>query len=280
MSNLPIIHSLGLIGQQESRLIFIAFALMLIPLVPVMVMTLWFAWRYRVGNTHAAYRPRWHFSWPIEALVWGIPLLIVAGLSVLSALSTYRLDPYRPLASSVPPLEVEAIALDWNWLFIYPQENIASVNQLVIAEQTPIHLTLTSDTVMTTFFIPQLGSQIFAMAGMPTELHLQAQHRGDFLGLNSQISGPGFAAMHFRVLAKSDADYRRWVEKARAAHQALSAAAFARLENRAGVAPTLFSTVRRGLFACVLGKYRPNHQHRQAAAPACAEPAFAPNPLS
>ena len=212
IANFPLIDSAGPIGQHESQLILIAFLLMLIPVVPVIVMTFWFARHYRASNEKATYKPKWGHSNKIEIVVWTVPILIVFSLAILTWTTTHSLDPYKPIASQEKPVRIEAIALNWKWLFIYPDEHVASVNELVIPTGVPVNFRLTSDTVMTSFFIPRLGTQIYAMAGMKTRLHLMADKTGTFTGWNSQLSGEGFAGMHFKTIATSNPT-TEWVSK-------------------------------------------------------------------
>jgi cytochrome o ubiquinol oxidase subunit 2 len=202
-SNLDILNPKGSVGVAERDLIATSTWAMLIVVIPVIVLTLLFAWRYRASNKSAEYRPNWSHSTGIEIAVWTIPTLIILFLGVLTWKSTHELDPYRPLESSVKPINVEVVALDWKWLFIYPDLGIASVNQLAIPVGTPVNFNITSDSVMNSFFIPQLGGQIYAMAGMQTKLHLIADEAGDYAGESANFSGKGFSDMKFRALAAS-----------------------------------------------------------------------------
>ena len=177
-NQLELMNPKGSIGTQEKDLILIALGLMLLVVIPVMVLTVAFAWRYRESNTRATYAPKWAHSTGIEAVVWSIPCVIVATLAVLVWKTTHSLDPYRPLESDVAPVNVEVVALNWKWLFIYPDYGVATVNRLPIPVGTPINFRLTSESIMNSFFIPQLGSQIYAMAGMETQLHLIADQAG------------------------------------------------------------------------------------------------------
>lgn len=198
--NLELLSPKGSIGEQEKSLILVALFVMLLVVIPVIVLTLWFAWRYRETNTRAAYAPTWAHSTTIEIVVWGIPCLIVAFLGVLIWNTTHKLDPYRPLASQVEPVEIEVIALNWKWLFIYPQYGVASLNQLAIPVGTPINFRLAAESMMNAFFIPQLGSMVYTMAGMQTRLHLIADTPGVYLGQSAAYSGAGFSDMHFKTL--------------------------------------------------------------------------------
>jgi cytochrome o ubiquinol oxidase subunit 2 len=216
-SSAVIMHPKGEIGANEISLIYIAGGLMLFVVLPAIFMTILFTWRYRGSNKKAKYTPEWRSSKIIETSIWIIPSIIIIILSVLVWNKSHSLDPYRPIESNVKPLTIQVISLDWKWLFIYPEQNIASVNLLFIPVHVPIHFVLTSDTVMNSFFIPQLGSQIMTMAGMQTQLYLVADSTGDFDGISSNFSGLGFTNMKFKVIAKSQAnfDFSRFKELAK-----------------------------------------------------------------
>lgn len=268
LSSFPLLDPSGPIGQHEYQLIAIAFLLMLIPVVPVIVMTLWFARHYRASNEKATYRPKWGHSNRIEIVVWSVPAVIVLCLAILTWITTHQLDPYRPLASGVKPVRIEAISLDWKWLFIYPDEHIATINEIAIPTGVPVSFRLTSDTVMTSFFIPRLGTQIYAMAGMKTRLHLMAEKPGTFTGWNSQLSGEGFAGMHFKTLALSRAEYEAWLSKARQSPHQLDTETFKQLEKPSAHNPVVYysSVQPTDLFAQVIGKYMHGPTHADALA--------------
>ena len=201
-------------GQRDYLLIVLA--VMAFVVLPVFILVPLVAWHYRIRNKHHVYTPDWGFSWSLEGLVWIPPTLIVIGLGVLLWDRTHAMDPYKPLRSAVPPLEVQAIALDWKWLFIYPDEGVATVNQLALPVGRPVHLRLTSGTVMQSFLVPRLAGQIYAMPGMATELNLAADRPGTFRGENTQYSGRGFPLGKFAVTALPPNDYAAWVARARA----------------------------------------------------------------
>jgi cytochrome o ubiquinol oxidase subunit II len=219
--NMDVLDPKGSVGLAERNLIATSTWAMLIVVIPVIVLTLWFAWRYRASNTSAEYRPNWSHSTAIEVAVWLIPSLIILFLGVLTWKSTHELDPYRPLESSVKPINVEVVALDWKWLFIYPDLGIATVNQVAFPVGTPVNFNITSDSVMNSFFIPQLGGQIYAMAGMQTRLHLIADEAGDYAGTSANFSGQGFSDMKFRAIASSPEEFNAWVAKVRASSDRL-----------------------------------------------------------
>ncbi|NVH75613.1 ubiquinol oxidase subunit II [Paraburkholderia sp. JPY432] len=255
-SNLDILNPKGSVGLAERDLIATSVWAMLIVVVPVILMTLFFAWRYRASNRNAEYKPGWTHSTAIEVVVWTIPALIILFLAVLTWKSTHELDPYRPLESQVKPINVEVVALDWKWLFIYPDLGIASVNQLAIPVGTPVNFRITSDTVMNSFFIPQLGGQIYAMAGMQTRLHLIADHTGDYAGLAANFSGKGFSDMKFRTLASSPEEFNAWVEKVRASSDRLDMDRYHAVSEPSEKNPVrYFSTVDPKLFNNIIAKY-------------------------
>ncbi|WP_246683015.1 COX aromatic rich motif-containing protein [Methylobacterium sp. WL9] len=238
----------------ETRSLFLLVCFILIFVAgPVLVLTPIFAWHYRLANTKSAYRPQWGFNWPLEGLIWIPPALIVVVLAVLLWRDTHRLDPYRPLASAQAPVEVQAVALDWKWLFIYPDEGVASVDELVFPAERPVHLSLTSGTVMQSFFVPRLGGQIYAMAGMTTQLNLAASEPGRFLGENTQFNGIGFQNQKFAVLAQTADGYAAWLAQARASGKTLDRHAFKTLSARSTLAePIRFGSVAPGLFPAIL----------------------------
>jgi cytochrome o ubiquinol oxidase subunit 2 len=256
LGDAPLLDPKGPIALAERDLLFTAVALMSIVILPVFALTFWFAWRYRASNKAARYDPDWSYSARIDAVVWLVPAVIVVALGVLLWTNTHRLDPYKRLASAVPPLEVEVVAQDWKWLFIYPEQKIAVVNQLVFPSRTPLSLRLTSDTVMNSFFIPALGGQIYAMAGMETRLNLLADSPGRFTGKNAQYSGAGFSDQHFEAIAVSQQDFDAWVAKVRQSPERLDIATYRALAKPSRKHPvTRYSTVEPGLFHQIIAKY-------------------------
>ncbi|HEY0296551.1 MAG TPA: ubiquinol oxidase subunit II, partial [Bordetella sp.] len=205
----------GDIGMQEKHLLLVALGLMLIVVIPVIIMTIAFAWRYRSTNTRATYAPRWSHSTAIEAVVWTIPCIIIAILATITWTSTHELDPYKELKSDVKPINIDVVSMDWKWLFIYPDYNIATVNQIAFPVDTPVNFRITSATVMNSFFIPQLGSQIYSMSGMQTRLSLIAREAGTYAGLSANYSGGGFSGMRFSAIATTQQGFDEWVAKAK-----------------------------------------------------------------
>src|ERR1700732_1303785 len=205
----------GFIGIAEKTILVDSLAIMLAIVVPTIAATLAFAWWFRASNTKASYLPDFEYSGRIELIVWSIPLLTVILLGGVAWIGSHDLDPAKPLASSTPPLELQVISLDWKWLFIYPDQRVASVNQLMVPSGVPIHFSLTSARVMSAFFIPQLGSMIYTMNGMTTQLNLRADSPGTFHGLSSHYSGDGFSDMHFDVQAVPADRFATWIEATR-----------------------------------------------------------------
>ena len=203
----------GSIGVQEKKLIIDAFLLMSIVVIPVIFMTLLFAWKYRASSTHDSYNPGWYHSTMLEVTVWGIPIIIIIVLATMTWRTTHELDPYQPLEISGKPLVIQVVALDWKWLFIYPDEHIATVNFVEFPAHRQIKFLITADAPMNAFHIPQLGTQIYAMAGMQTQLHLVANEAGDYYGRSVNYSGRGFSGMEFVARATdSEATFDKWVQ--------------------------------------------------------------------
>ncbi|GGF05454.1 ubiquinol oxidase subunit 2 [Aliidongia dinghuensis] len=258
LGDLELLNPGGDIGAQEKNLILIALGLMLLVVIPVILLTLFFAWRYRASNTKATYAPKWAHSTAIEVVVWTIPCLIVATLAVLIWRTTHSLDPYKPLESNAAPVHVEVVALNWKWLFIYPDYGVASVNHLELPTNRPVDFKITAESMMNSFFIPQLGSQIYAMAGMQTQLHLIADKPGTYAGLSASFSGPGFSDMHFAAVAAEPKDFDAWVQEAKGSRLTLDQDTYEALEKPSSKVPvTIYSSVIPGLFDSVVDKYMP-----------------------
>jgi cytochrome o ubiquinol oxidase subunit 2 len=227
----------GPIAAAERLILLNATAIMLVVVLPVIVLTLAFAWWYRASNTRAAYQPDWSYSGHIELVTWSIPAMVVILLAAVGWIGSHQLDPARKLQSDARSIRIEVVSLDWKWLFIYPDQGVAAVNELVIPTGVPVEFVLTSATVMNSFFVPQLGSQIYTMPGMATRLNLLAARPGDFPGLSANFSGDGFSDMRFLVHAVPVADYDRWLARTRGAGPALNAAAYSQLARPEGNAP-------------------------------------------
>ena len=230
---------------------------MLIVVLPVFVLTAAFLWRYRAGNTASRYTPDWGFSWPLDITIWSIPAVIVITLAYFVWRDTHRFDPYRALAATQPPLRIQAVALPWKWLFIYPDQHIASINRLVFPVGRPVALMITSDTVMQAFDVPALAGQIFAMAGMQTQLHLLADRSGTFFGKDTQFDGYGFPNDEFQAVAVAPAAFDHFVSAAAHSSTPLDAATYAAIRKPSQAnPPQLFSNADPGLFASTIAKYR------------------------
>ncbi|AMO74540.1 ubiquinol oxidase subunit II [Pseudomonas citronellolis] len=254
--NMVLFDPKGQIGVDEKSLIITCTLLMLLVVVPVIVMTLAFAWKYRASNTKATYMPDWAHSTRIEVVVWLVPCIIIAILGWLTWESTHKLDPYRPLDSDVKPITIQAVSLDWKWLFIYPEQGIATVNEIAFPKDTPVNFQITSDTVMNSFFIPQLGSQIYSMTGMLTKLHLIANEEGVFDGISANYSGSGFSGMKFKAIATSEQGFQDWVAKVKSAQAGLTEEGFPELAKPSENVPaTYFSSVTPDLFQHILTKH-------------------------
>lgn len=250
----------GQIGSDEKSLILTAASLMLIVVVPVVFMTIFFAVRYRSTNKKAKFTPDWGHSRVIETIIWLVPAAIVAVLGTLAWTTSHRLDPFQPIASTQKPLTIQAVSLDWKWLFIYPDQQVASVNELEFPANTPVTFYVTSESVMNSFFIPQLGSQIYSMAGMQTQVHLIADHEGMFDGISANFSGPGFSDMKFRAIATSESGFQDWVTKARNSTDRLDMASYRTLAEPSEKHPVAYySSVEPGLFQNIINQFRISH---------------------
>src|SRR3984885_9611487 len=222
----------GPIGIAEKTILIDSLAIMLAIVVPTIAASLAFAWWFRASNTRARYLPDFVYSGRLELIVWAIPILVIMLLGGVIWIGSHDLDPAKPLASKTPPLDIQVVSLDWKWLFIYPNQGVASVNELVLPAGVPIRFFLTSASVMNAFFIPQLGSMIYTMNGMTTQLNLQADAPGTFHGLSSHFSGDGFPGMHFDVHAVPAEEFSAWIETTRANGPTLDAASYTTLSRQ------------------------------------------------
>jgi cytochrome o ubiquinol oxidase subunit 2 len=210
-ASIPVLQPQGVIASKERTLIIITVVLGMFVVVPVFIMLFVIAWKYRAGNIKAKYTPEVSGSRKLETLWWVIPCMIILILAIITGISTHDLDPYKPIVSSVKPVNVQVVALDWKWLFIYPDLGVATVNYLPLPVHTPIHFTITSDAPMNSFWIPSLGGQVYAMSGMSTQLNLMADSIGSYNGVSANISGAGFAGMKFIAQSMSSSDFNLWV---------------------------------------------------------------------
>jgi cytochrome o ubiquinol oxidase subunit II len=243
----------GPVGDQERTVLFDALAIMLAIVIPVIVATIWTAWWYRRSNPRARRLLTFTYSGRLELVIWSIPTLVVVFLGGIAWIGSHDLDPAKPLPGHTPPLEVEVVSLDWKWLFIYPQQGVASVNRLVVPAGVPLHLRLTSATVWNVFWVPQLGSMLYCMSGMAGTLWLQADQPGVYYGESAMISGDGFASMHFNTDAVTAAQFAAWVSAARAAGPVLDLSSYQELERPTmSVPPYTYRAVQPGLFEAVV----------------------------
>jgi len=239
----------GPIAAADRQILLNSLGIMLAIVIPVIAATLGVAFWFRESNVRARYRPNFAYSGRLEVLVWSIPAMTVFLVGGVAWVGSHDVSPRKPIASTVKPLRVQVASLDWKWLFIYPDQGVASVNRLTIPVGTPISLELTSSSVMNSFFVPQLGSQIYAMAGMVTRLHLQADDPGTYRGLSAQFSGEGFADMHFDADAVTGEKFAQWLDSVRSAGPELDAKAYADLAKpSAAVAPFTYRSVAPDLF--------------------------------
>jgi cytochrome o ubiquinol oxidase subunit II len=253
-----VVDPAGPVAASERLILIDSVAIMLSIVIPVIVLIAAFAFWFRASNTRAFYWPDWEFSGYLELIVWAIPMLVVVVLGGVAWYGSHDLDPFRPISPKMKPVEVEVVALDWKWLFIYPDEGVASVNTLAAPVGVPVHFTITSSGVMNSFFVPRLGSQIYAMAGMATQLYLQADHPGTYPGFSANFSGDGFADMRFDLKVLPPDGYAQWIAGAKAASGGLDRARYADLVKPSeGMAPTLFRSVEPGLFESIVNQSAP-----------------------
>ena len=251
--NRGILDPVGPVGQAEKMILINSTAIMLAIIVPTMIATVAFAWWFRRGNKKATYRPDWEYSGAIELVVWGIPLLTIMLLGGITWIGSYALEPSKPLDSPVKPVRVEVVSLDWKWLFIYPEQGIATVNQLVVPAGTPVSYKLTSATVWNVFFVPQFGTMIYTMPRMTTRLNLQADRPGVYGGLSAHFSGDGFPGMQFKAQVLPPEQFAVWAQGARGQGQVLDGRAYTELAKPTSyVKPMTYGAVAPGLFDAIV----------------------------
>jgi len=245
----------GAVGSAEKLILLNCLTIMLAIVVPIIIATIVFAWWFRSTNKKARYLPEWSFSGKIELIIWSVPAMIVMLLGGIGWTASHDLDPAKPLKSSVEPLDVEVVSLDWKWLFIYPKLGISTVNQLVVPAGVPIRFRLTSDSVWNSFFIPQLGSQIYTMAGMTTKLNLVADRPGVYPGLSSHFSGSGFSDMRFDVSALPPEGFKAWVLRTKSVGPSLTPSSYASLARPSeAVRPFSYRDTTPRLFESILSR--------------------------
>jgi cytochrome o ubiquinol oxidase subunit 2 len=259
-----VLNPSGDVATQQGRLVVASTLLMLLIIVPVIALTLFFAWRYRESNKTATYKPDWDHSTQLELVIWAAPLLIIIALGALTWISTHTLDPYRSLTriddtravpQNVKPLVIDAVALDWKWLFIYPEQGIATVNELAAPVDRPIEFRITASSVMNAFYVPALAGMIYAMPGMETKLHAVINQPGTYEGMSANYSGAGFSGMHFKFHGMNTADFDSWVKTNRDGGQTLSREAYLQLEHPSeNEAVHRYAAVASGLYDAILNR--------------------------
>jgi cytochrome o ubiquinol oxidase subunit 2 len=259
--NRGILDPVGPVGSAEKQILITSTAIMLAIIIPTMIATVAVAWWFRRGNAKATYRPDWEYSGAIELVVWGVPILTVMLLGGIAWIGSHDLEPSKPLKSDKPPLTVDVVSLDWKWLFIYPEQGIATVNRLVVPAGTPVNYRLTSATVWNVFWVPQMGTMIYTMPRMTTRLNLQADRPGIYDGLSGHFSGDGFPGMQFKAHVLPPQQFALWAQSARGSGQALDGRAYAELSKPTSyVKPTTYGAVAPGLFDAIVADRVPGTQ--------------------
>ncbi len=254
--NIPILEPKGLISMKERELIITCALLMLIVVIPVLILTFIFAWKYRVGNEKSKHAPDWEHNSIAECCWWGVPFVIIAILAVITWKTSHELNPFKPIVTGKKPIEIQAVALDWKWLFIYPEQGIATVNFVQFPEKMPINFEITADAPMNSFWIPQLGGQIYAMPAMRSKLYLLANEQGSYSGRSSNISGKGFAGMVFMAKSTSEAEFNQWVDSVKGSEKRLSMESYNELLKPSEYDPVAYYVLEdQNLFDQILMKY-------------------------
>lgn len=254
--NIPVLEPKGMIGIEQRNLFYISSLLMFIVIIPVFILAFLFAWRYREDNKKAKYSPEWGHSHAAEIIWWGVPFVIIIILSIMSWKSSHALDPFKPIENGKKPLAIQVVALDWKWLFIYPEQGIATVNYIEFPKETPIEFEITADAPMNSFWIPQLGGQIYAMPSMRTKLSLIANETGTFRGSSANLSGEGFAGMSFTAKAVEPEEFSSWVESIRSSSPGLDLGEYKRLARPSKYDPASFYVLsKEDLFDWIVMKY-------------------------
>jgi cytochrome o ubiquinol oxidase subunit II len=256
VGTIAVLVPMGEIAAKERDLLVNSTLLMLIIIVPVFVVSILIAWRYRASNKKAKYDPNWDNNNLAEFIWWTVPCVLIAVLSIMTYKSCYDLNPFKPIVSDVRPLRIQVVALQWKWLFIYPDHNIATVNLVQFPKETPLNFEITSDAPMNSFWIPQLGGQIYAMPAMRSKLHLIAHEEGEFTGSSAHLSGKGFAGMTFKAKACTKAEFDAWIKQARKSPQVLNGITYEQLaEPSEYLPPATYVLQKEDLFDSILMKY-------------------------
>ncbi|HEX5455779.1 MAG TPA: ubiquinol oxidase subunit II [Candidatus Saccharimonadales bacterium] len=255
-SDVQVLNPAGEIGEKERNLMYFALGLSLVVVIPVFIMLFSFAYTYREGNKKAKYNPELSGSKLAEAIWWVVPTVLITILAVVAWRSSYSLDPYKELSSNVKPIRIQVVSLDWKWLFIYPDQKIATVNYFEIPQNTPVDFELTSDSVMNSFWIPRLGGQIYCMPGMTSHLHLVAEKTGEFKGSSANISGAGFSDMFFTAKSTTQGEFTDWMAGVKKTRSKLDDGLYAELAKPSRNTPkSEYGSVQEGLFSTIVGKY-------------------------
>ena len=254
--NVGVLEPKGWIADQERHLIYLSSLLMLIIVIPVLILTFVFAWKYREGNKTAKYNPDWEHHYVAEMCWWGLPFVIIAILSVITWKTSHELNPFKPIVNDKKAVKIQAVALNWKWLFIYPKEGIATINLVRFPEKTPIHFEITADAPMNSFWIPQLGGQIYAMSSMRSKLSLIAKEQGNYDGRSSNMSGKGFAGMVFKAQSVSDEQFDEWIDSVRDCGKRLTMESYEDLVKPSEYDPVSYYVLSDGdLFERIMMKY-------------------------
>jgi cytochrome o ubiquinol oxidase subunit 2 len=268
----------GPIGAAEKTILIDSMAIMLAIVLPTIVAIFGFAFWFRASNAKARHLPHWAYSGRIELVVWSVPALTVILLGGVAWIGAHELDPAKAIASSEKPLRIQAVSLDWKWLFIYPGQNLASINTLTVPAGVPLQFELTSASVMNAFFIPQFGSMIYTMNGMTSRLNLQADKPGTFGGLSSHFSGDGFADMHFDVHVVPPEQFSKWAQEASGAGKSLDAQSYAEIAKASiGDAPAMYRLTDPDLFQSIVTQKLPPSPGAQSGVKGAALPAGGAN---
>ena len=242
--DVPVFDSKGQIADRQRDLIIFTLVLSAVVVIPVFALLGIFAWKFREGNDNATYRPNWDNNRLLETIWWGIPCAIILVLGVVTWRTSHELDPYKSLASNIKPLNVQVVALQWKWLFIYPDQHVASVNLLEMPEKTPVNFKITADAPMNSFWIPSLGSQVYAMSGMSTQLHLMADATGDYKGSSANVSGKGFSSMAFTARSVTKSNFDNWANDTKKTGAPLDKTAYDKLVQPATEEKPLFYSLK------------------------------------
>ncbi|HSA84532.1 MAG TPA: ubiquinol oxidase subunit II, partial [Patescibacteria group bacterium] len=254
--NIQLFNPQGMIALQQRDLLITYVLIMLVIVIPVFIVTYFIAWKYRSSNAKAHFTPEAKYSKFSEGLLWVFPTIIVIIMSVITWEATHRIDPHKPITSDVKPLTIQVVALQWKWLFIYPEQGIATVNYIAFPEDTPLIFTLTADGPMSSFWIPQLGGQLYAMTGMSQSLHLIADNQGEFRGSNAEISGAGFATMKFTAKSTSQREFERWVDQVRQSPHKLTLEEYNKLATPSeNTLPLFYNSTEPDLFTTIMMKF-------------------------